>query len=146
MGRDQLSARLRASRRADWPRRLDGFVRERRSRPYAYGSNDCGIWLLAWTLEATGLDLLPGLVPPTTARAAARFLLARGHRDVEGLALELLGLPLPTARLAGRGDVISFEADGDRHLAIVTGVVAATPGRDRLLWVPRPLWKLGWKI
>lgn len=146
MGPDHLTRRLSAPRRADWPRRLDGFIRERRSRPYAYGTNDCGVWLLAWTLSATGVELLPGLVPPTTDRAAARFLLARGHRNIEGLATELLGPSLPSARLAGRGDMVSFEGGGDRHLAIVTGVVAATPGRDELLWVPRALWKRGWKI
>lgn len=140
MGHYQLT------RRPDWPRRLDDFIRERRSRSYAYGRNDCGIWLLAWTQAATGVELLPGLVPPTSARAAARFLLARGHRDVEGLAFELLGAPLPSPRVAGRGDVVSFEGAGERHLAIVTGAVAATPGRDTLLWVPRSLWKRGWKI
>lgn len=140
MGRYELK------RRPDWPRRLDAFIRERRSHPYVYGANDCGIWLLAWVAAATGIELLPGLTPPTTARAAARFLLARGHRDVAGLAVELLGPPLPTPKLAGRGDVVAFEQGGDRHLAIVTGAAAATPGRDGILWVPRPLWQRGWKI
>ncbi len=136
----------------DWPRRLDDFIRERRSQPYVYGSNDCGGWILDWIRAATGVDLMPGFDRPRSARAAARYLLSRGHRDVEGMALEVLGAPLASARLAGRGDVVSFvsgfegEGAGERHLAIVTGVLAVTPGRDGVLWVPRPLWVSGWRI
>lgn len=142
-------------RRADWPARLDRFIGERRSLPYVYGRNDCGVWVLDWAREACGVELMPGFVPPTSARGYRRYLAGRRLHSIEGLALEVLGPPLSSSRLAGRGDVVSFAFDapedgmggeGERHLAIVTGVEAATPGRDHLVWVPRRLWKLGWKI
>lgn len=146
---------IAARRFEDWPARLDRFIAERRSLPYAYGTNDCGVWVLDWARLATGVELMPGFVAPASARGYKRLLASRGHTGVEGLALEVLGLPLSSARRAGRGDVVSFEIDrpedgiggaGERHLAIVTGVVAASPGLRGIVWVPRSLWKLGWKI
>ncbi len=130
----------------DWPARLAAFIRERRSLPYAYGTNDCCTMVQDWITAATGADPMPGIVRPTSRIAGARFLLSGGYGDVEGLATSVLGQPLPAPRLAGRGDVISFWADDEAHLAIVEGVSAVTPTDLGLGWVPRGLWRLGWKV
>lgn len=130
----------------DWPARLHAFVRARQSLPYVYGETDCASFAQAAILEMTGIDVMPGVVRPTSRIAAARFLLAGGYGDIEGLATELLGPPLESARLAGRGDIISFEANGECHLGVVTGLDAATPGKDGILWVHRALWRRGWRV
>lgn len=130
----------------DWPTRLAIFIRERRSLPYAYGRNDCCTWVQDWVLAATGTDLMPGVVRPASRIAGARFLLAGGYGDVEGLATRVLGPPLAGPKKAGRGDVVSFWADDEMHLAVVAGVSAATPAVEGLAWVPRALWRTGWKV
>lgn len=133
-------------RREDWPNRLSSFLSARRHLPYAYGANDCAGWVLDWTLESTGVDLMPGVKRAESAVAAAKFLLSRGHRDIEGLAFEVLGSSLSSPRLARRGDIVSFHADGEMHLAIVAGASAATPANEGLAWVPRAFWVNGWKL
>lgn len=130
----------------DWPERLSAFIRERRTLPYAYGSNDCCTMVQDWVLLATGTDLMPGVVRPTSRIAGARFLLAGGFGDVEGLATRLIGAPLTSPSLAQRGDVVSFFADGEMHLAIVAGGNAVTPTEQGIGWVPRVLWVRGWKV
>jgi len=134
----------------DWPGRLHAFMRARRSIPYAYGTNDCFWFSHAAVLATTGTDILPDIEPPTSRFAAARFLMGAGYGDIEGLMTALVGAPLASPKLAGRGDIVSFETFGDpaneRHLAVVDGTGAVTPGRDRMIWVPRVLWRTGWKI
>ncbi|MEI8397262.1 MAG: hypothetical protein WCF85_21275, partial [Rhodospirillaceae bacterium] len=41
-------------RHPDWPVRLDRFLAERRDRPFAWGSNDCCLFVLDWIELATG--------------------------------------------------------------------------------------------
>lgn len=130
----------------DWPRRLSAYVSERRSLPYAYGSNDCGSFVIDGIAAMTGADLLPNVVRPVSAIGAQRFLIVNGYCDVEGLMTALLGDRLPSPKVAQRGDVVSFESGGETHLALVVSSAAATPGRDGLLWVPRALWRAGWKV
>lgn len=134
----------------DWPGRLHALMRQRRFVPYAYGSNDCFWFCQAAILAMTGTDILPGVDRPASRMAAARFLVAGGYGDIEGLVTFLLGPPLASPKLAGRGDIVSFEAPRDpineRHLALVDGTGAATPGRDGLIWVPRVLWRRGWRV
>lgn len=133
-------------RHDDWPARLHAFVRSRASMPYVYGTNDCCCYVQAAILEMTGVDVMPGVVKPSSRVAAARFILSGGYGDVEGLVSRVLGPPLQTPRLAGRGDVISFEEAGERHLGIVVGLDAATPARDGTIWVPRQIWRNGWRV
>ncbi len=35
---------------------------------------------------------------------------------------------------------------GERHLAVVTGADAATPGPQGIVWVPRDQWINGWRV
>lgn len=133
-------------RRDDWPARLHAFVRARASMPYAYTTNDCASFCQAAILEMTGVDVMPDVVKPTSGIAAVRWLITNGFGDAEGLATSILGAPLETARLAGRGDVVSFELADERHLAVVTGTDAATPGPKGIVWVPRDHWINGWRV
>jgi hypothetical protein len=138
-------------RRLDgWPSKLHAFIRERRNMPYEYGVNDCFWFAHGAILAMTSVDIMPGVVPPTSRIAAAKYLLSQGYGDVEDLVTIKLGAPLASTRLAGRGDVVSFTTEQDahreRHLAVVDGVGAITPGRDRLRWVPRVLWRAGWRV
>lgn len=129
----------------DWPRRLSSFVAERRSLPYAYSVNDCGSFAVDAIHALTGHQFVPGDERPTSRIGAARFLVPFGG-SVETWIESLLGARLETPRMAQRGDIVSFEAAGENHLALVVGAVAATPGPKGLLWVPARLWRTGWKV
>jgi hypothetical protein len=129
----------------DWPQRLSAFIAERRSLPYQYGANDCGGFVIDGIYAVTGTLLVPEAGRPATRLGVVRFLAPYGG-SVEIWIDSLLGERLPTPKLAQRGDVISFEADGGLHLALVAGSAAATPGPSGLLWVPRGLWTSGWKV
>lgn len=129
----------------DWPRRLAAYVNARRAMPYAYGVNDCGSFVVDAIHEMTGHRLVPVDGRPTSRIGAARFLMPFAG-SVEAWMDFLLGTRLTSPRLAQRGDVVSFAADGETHLALVVSEAAATPGPERLLWVPRALWRAGWKV
>ena len=130
----------------DWPSRLAIFLRARRFQPYAYGLTDCWSTVRDEVRKITGTDLMPGVILPTTRFGGLRFLVRGGYRDVEGLATALLGPPLDTPKQAGRGDVVSFWAEGEPHLAIVNGTSAATPAAQGLVWIPRGAWRQGWRV
>lgn len=132
-------------RRIDWPQRLSTYINERRSMPYAYGTNDCGSFVVDGIAALTGRLLVPMEDRPTSQFAAAKFLVPFGG-SVETWMDTLLGTRLPTPKLAQRGDVVSFEAAGEFHLALVAGTDAATPGESEILWVRRALWHAGWKV
>lgn len=134
----------------DWAKRLHALIRVRRHTPYSYGFNDCFWFAHAAVMAMTGTDILPGVTPPTSRMAAAKFLINNYSGDIEELLTARLGPPLATSRLAGRGDLVTFEPFYDpfneRHIAVVDGRGAVTPGRDGLLWAPRVLWRSGWKV
>lgn len=129
----------------DWANRLSAFFRERQAMPYAYGTNDCGAFVKAGILAMTGEDVL-AIPLPKSRMAAARFLLAGGNADVTALVTRVLGAPLASPRFAGRGDVVAFDQGGEPHLALAASIAAATPARDGMVWVPRVLWRVAWKV
>ena len=133
-------------RRVGWERALIEFIGARRHAPYVYGRNDCCTFVRDAILAMTGTDVMPGIKPPTSRIAGARFLLSGGYGDVEGLATKVFGPPLAAPLRARRGDVVSFEADDEMHLAISVGVTAATPAMEGLARVPLDIWRNGWKV
>ncbi len=141
-----MGRRVILVRRVGWERALVEFIASRRHVPYAYGHNDCCTFVRDAVIALTGTDVMPGVEPPTSRIAGARFLLAGGYGDVEGLATKIFGQPLGAPGFAGRGDVVSFEADDEMHLAVSIGVMAATPALEGLAWVPLEIWRNGWKV
>jgi hypothetical protein len=135
------------TRLPDWPARLSAFVSSRRDIPYAYGVNDCACFAQESVIALTGTDPLPGIERPKSWLGAARFLIANGWEDVEEMITAVLGPPLASPRLAQRGDIVSFASPGgERHLAVCTGGMAATPGGLGIEWVPLSEWRSAWKV
>lgn len=130
----------------DWPSRLDGFIRERRSHPFVWGVNDCCTFAEGAVRAQTGVALLAGTARPATRFGAARFLLGRGHRDVAGLATELLGPSLRTPRLAQRGDVVCFFGGVADTLGVCLGAHVCAPGASRLEFLPRSAIRIAWRV
>lgn len=130
----------------DWQPRFSAFLRERRSLPYEYGVTDCACFAVDAVRVVTGTDLAPGVERPRSAIEGGRFLVAHGVRTIEELFAGTLGTPWEHLGQGRRGDLASFFAAGETHMALVTGVAAVTPGPSGLVTVPSSLWRRAWRI
>jgi len=128
------------TRPPDWPERLDAFLASRATMPFAWGSHDCVTFAAAW-LTALGQEMI--LPTWRTETEADALLDERG-----GLQLavqDILGLPSDPAFL-GRGDIALTWVGEDTPLGICTGSRVALAGPDRLIFVPRRLMRVGWRV
>jgi hypothetical protein len=120
-------------RRRDWAERLAAIVDARRHVPFAWGTNDCALWIADVVLEMTGHDL--GAAHRGTyddERGALRHIHAAG-----GLRELLAELPEKPVGLAQRGDVVIAVLDGrDTFGVVVGGGWWCAPGPDGLVFRP----------
>lgn len=127
-----------------WELRLADLANDWRNRPYAYGTRDCARFAQCTTKAITGVTLPEGIDWPTGWIGAAKFMIARGWNSVEDPMNELL----PSACVANSkiGDIVSYEAMDELHLAVRVGDTALTPGPVGLVFVERPRWRNAWKV
>lgn len=129
----------------DWQPRLVELVNERRLTPYRYGENDCWHFVRAAVETMTGTLLFPEMTPYRGWVGAARMLIENGWDTVEEGVTDLLGPPIdPHGSLPG--DIVSYEAVGDRHLALRIGDAALTPSLEGLVVIERTRWCRAWKV
>ena len=131
-------------RREDWEERLAALVNEWKHRRYSYGENDCGRFAQSAIAEITGVVLLEGMEWPRTWLGLAKFMIANGWESVEDTMNGLLPpMPVPNSR---RGDIVSFEAGGELHLAVRVGSESVTPGIEGLVVIDPSRWLRAWKV
>lgn len=131
------------ARPQDWPQRLVRFVQSRRSMPFAWGSNDCASFALAWVREMRPDAALP-CAPWSNEREALERLAALG--GLAGAAQAVLGDPI-AAMFAQRGDVVAQVIDGRVTLGVVIGSDLVGPGRDGVVAVRIDRRRAtGWKV
>jgi hypothetical protein len=118
----------------DWPERLVAFFAEREEAPFAWGTNDCITFAAAVVHAITGRQLLEGLQPWNDEGSAAQRL-----AEAQGMVAAIrsrLGPPLPTPRLAQRGDVLLVRAQREgkrvRFVAVCDADRWAGPHRGGL--------------
>ncbi len=133
-------------RREDWPERLLAFVESRRETPFAWGGNDCALFIADAALAMTDHDFAaPFRGRYKTARGAIKELRRNGFEDLAGYLTQALGEPIaPT--LARRGDVVMFEAVDGSALGVVLGQQAAAAGPEGVTWIPGPRWQQAWRV
>jgi hypothetical protein len=129
----------------DWQPRLVALVNERRLVPYAYGENDCWHFARAGIEAMTGTLLFPEMTPYRGWVGAAKMLIANGWETVEDGVTALLGPPIDPNE-SRPGDVVSYEAVGDRHLAMRVGDAALTPSLEGLTVIERARWCRAWSV
>ncbi len=136
-----------AVRVPDWPVRLDRFLRQRRERPFAWGDHDCCLFALDWIETATGVRLAEVRGLYRDAEGAAALLRARwGTGDLTALATLMLGPPLASPLLTGRGDLLAFRHGGNVWLGLCAGPVGVAPGRRGLITLPLSRAIYAWRI
>ena len=133
----------------DWPTRLTRFIESNLKRPLEWGVHDCALFACSASEVLTGDDPARE-VRGTYASAfdAQRTLLRHFNAwNLEGLAMRLLGDPVPTSR-AKRGDIAMIHTERGPALGVVIGADAVYPGPTGLVFVPLhscvKAWPLGW--
>ena len=126
----------------DWQLRLEAFARERRTMPFAWGTNDCATFAAAGIEALTGEVVLPE-IRGYTEREALRLIEEHGGlRRIVGLAL---GNENP-AIFAAVGDVVMVESGKREALAICNGATAIGAGPDGVVAVSMATAKAAWRV
>ena len=136
-----------AVRHPDWPARFDHFLAARRERPFQWGDHDCCLFALDWIEEATGVRLAEVRGLYRDADGAAALLRQRwGTGDLIVVATSLLGEPLTTPLLAGRGDLLAFRHGPHVWLGLCAGPVGVALGKRGLVTLPLSRTVSGWRV
>ena len=133
-------------RLADWPDRLDRFLRERADMPFAWGSNDCVTFAADALAAMTGAELLtPIWHSAITAKAAigSESLLVRADRVMQKVFSQI-----PRA-FARRGDIGLGDGEHGPTLVVKTVSYWVGPGTTHMLAMPDEKvalsWAIGWR-
>jgi hypothetical protein len=146
-----------ARRVQDWPTLFFHFIESRRSRPFAWGQQDCCLFACDGILAQTGLDPAAKMFRGKYRDALGAARLVRKHGGVEAIASRIcgeLGFVEVPVRLAQRGDVvaISGEALGDNvpymgvALGLCVGGTAAFTGSAGLVFHPLKNCRRAWRV
>jgi hypothetical protein len=127
----------------DWEQRLAALANSWRNKPYAYGVTDCGQFALAGIAAVTGVALLDDIVWPRGWLGVAKVMIANGWKDVEATMDDIL--PRGEVIDSRRGDVVSYEGNGELHLAVRFGDYSLTPGTTGLELIPSARWINTWR-
>lgn len=91
-----------------WERHLASALDAARTQPFTWGHHDCATWAFDLRRDLTGGEDVAARWRGhySTAFGAARVMRHLGWFDLEVMGRDLLGAPLPTPRLAQRGDIL----------------------------------------
>lgn len=134
----------------DWPERLAAALDEARSRPFAWGAHDCGLFACDLIRAMTGADPACDLRGSYASRSGAcRALrrLAGGGLEpaVAALAERFVAPEIPPV-LAQRGDACLLDLEHGLTFAICCGTHAAAAGPEGLAMVPMARARRAWRI
>jgi len=135
------------ARRHDWPERLAEVVRAAQARPFAWGRQDCALFVCDCIQAMCGED--------PAARFRGRYRTARGAQrairrigsaqDLADLATRVLGPSIPPA-FARRGDVAEVPFHLGNALGVVLGREVALPGIEGLVRQPISMASRAWRV
>ena len=117
------------TRYQDWQTRLDRFIRERRSLPFAWGVNDCCLFAADAAKAICGVDFMADFrgrySDAEGALAATREFATRGDGLAEAFdsLLRGAGLMKITPSFAQTGDLLIFHPDaGSEEFGATCGI------------------------
>jgi len=122
----------------DWPERLEAYLADCRTRPFAWGEHDCVRFAAGWIKQATGTDPAPQTRGGYHSSDTAMRTLWRCYSTADLLAAvtAVLGPPLDSPRLAFRGDVAAVSTPDGPALGVVVGARIACLARPAGLTFP----------
>jgi hypothetical protein len=107
----------------DWEARLAGFILARRGMPFAWGTNDCALFVCDAIVALTGID--PALMfrgQYDNKLSALRALREEGHSDFEHAISRLCirhAFEEIHPAMAQRGDVVVLDSEGGPTLGLL---------------------------
>lgn len=145
-----------APRLHDWPLRLDAFLRQRRAVPFAWGAQDCALFVADAVQAMTGQDPAPPGLRGLPVRAALRALRAHApahsfgkyglwFNPLHALTTRALG-PAMAPQLATVGDVLMLPMGRRWALALCNGSTAIGPGPHGLVHVSPAGALAAWRV
>jgi hypothetical protein len=129
-----------------WELGLVTAIEAARQCPFQWGVHDCATWAFDLRRDLTGGEDVAALWRGRyrTALGAERVMRRLGWRSLEALARDLLGDPLPSVRLAQRGDLVL--ANTGLGLGVCLGARAAGMAPSGLVFVPHAACALAWRV
>lgn len=111
--------------------------------PFAWGKNDCCSFAADAVVCMTDVDPMAELRGRYDSEAGARALID----EIGGIDVWLDARLSPVApRLAGRGDIVMFEAVGGPALSVVVGAHAVGVGPRGMALIGMAHWIKGWRV
>lgn len=133
------------TRLSTWEADLAAYIADVRTRPYAYGEHDCGLFAAGAVLAMTGED--PGAPfrgQYSNEIGCAKALKKFGAGDLEST-LDSLFEPC-SAGFARRGDLIWNGAAVGVSMGTYALFVGQEGEREGLIRVPRSEWARAWRV
>ena len=130
----------------DWPERLAALVEARRETPFAWGSNDCGLFMADAVMAVTGEDPAAALRGYSTEEGAEAVLGEDGLEGTVARALSAIGCGDCPPALAQRGDVALALLGNQPTMTVVLGEVLAGPGPRGLIFLPLARILRAWSV
>jgi len=129
----------------NWPTKLVDFIESRRHEPFAWGQNDCSLFVADALIEITGTDYAaPFRGEYSTAIGSFRALKAAGFDSVLEYLTATFGEPCHKNQLS-RGDVGLFESPTGPTVAICIGAIFVATGEAGLVFIPFEQIIVGWQ-
>jgi hypothetical protein len=137
----------------DWPSRLDVFLEGSRSKWFAYGLLDCGLFTCDAVLAMTGRDMADWVRGRYRNRTEALHLVREhvGSTSVMALVEKVCGdhqMPEVDPLRMQRGDVALIRRGSGYSMGIMdlNGREIVTPAKVGLAWVPLARIARGWRV
>lgn len=133
------------TRRPDWPERLEAFIRSRRNVPFAYGTNDCVVYVCDAIEAMTGEDIFAELRGTYDSELGARRKLIE-IGGIEAWFSQRMRRHQTVLR-ATRGDVGLMPGEnGWQPAAICLGSHWCGPSDEGILMVPISTAVAAWAV
>jgi cell wall-associated NlpC family hydrolase len=144
-------------RETGWPKLLHDFVYSRRTIPFAWGANDCALFVADAIHEMTGADLGAGLRGEYSSLAGAVVKMAdltgKPGATIEDVAEYFASVASmserPNPKFAQRGDVVLFDGANGPAMGILyldghNGIFVSQDGLSKIeLSACRRAWQVG---
>jgi len=129
-----------------WEARLHAVIEAARATPYVLGTHDC-FRLACRVIEAlTGVDRWPDFAGYATKREALTMI-ARHGSTFERAGDWFFQWGRVDLRQARRGDIVALQTpDGEKHLGICLGRLAAYLSPSGLLFLPTKSGSCAWRV
>jgi hypothetical protein len=126
----------------NWPTRLDAYLATRRAMPFAWGRQDCCLFVADAVQAIWGVDPAQGLRGYRSAAGAARIVKRLG--GIERIGATRFGAACPVLA-AQVGDVGLVHTDGRDSLALCAGSHWLAAGEQGLESLPLDAARCAWR-